>query len=75
AIVADQLPKESKNKFAYLTDSHVKNLGSGRYEVDSYVDCQNHEEPVRRIQYTMIVHWNGQRYALDDLTSEGVIKQ
>lgn len=68
-IFSHSLTSEN-NKFAYLTDSHIKKLGGNRYQVDSYVDCQNYNQRDKRIQYTMIVHWNGQEYAMENVKTE-----
>ncbi|WP_407311699.1 hypothetical protein [Desulfosporosinus sp. SB140] len=73
AIVAAQLPKDSNPKFSYLTDSHVKSLGDGKYEVDSYVDYLNNAKHANHIQYSMTLHWDGQKYDLVNLTSESTL--
>ena len=71
-IISHQIPAQGNNKFAYLTDSHIKNLGGDRYQVDSYVDCQNDNLQDKRVRYSMIVHWNGQEYAMEKLNTEGL---
>ena len=71
-IVSHKLPTQGGLKYAYLTDSHIKKLGGDRYQVDSYVDCQNDNQQDKRVQYTMVVHWNGQEYALEKLNTEGL---
>jgi len=71
-IVSNKLPTEGNLNYAYLTDSHIKNLGGDRYQVDSYVDCQNDNQQDKRVRYTMVVHWNGQEYAMEKLNTEGL---
>ncbi|EGW37340.1 hypothetical protein [Desulfosporosinus sp. OT] len=71
-IINYQIPTQGDKKFAYLTDSYIKNLGGDRFQVDSYVDCQNDNLQDKRIRYTMIVHWDGQEYAMEKLNTEGL---
>lgn len=66
-----QLPTQSNQKFALLTDSNVENLGGNRYKVESYVDSQNFNQQGKRVRYTMIVHWDGKAYAMEKLTTNG----
>ena len=71
-MFSHQLTTQGNIKYAYLTDSHIKNLGGDRYQVDSYVDCQNDNQQDKRVRYTMVVHWNGQEYTMENLNTEGL---
>lgn len=71
-LYSHEIPAQGNNRFAYLTDSHIKNLGGDRFQVDSYVDCQNDNQQAKRVRYTMIVQWNGQEYAMENLNIEGI---
>ena len=66
-----KLPTPSNHKFALLTDSNVENLGGKRYKVESYVDSQIDSQQGKRVQYTMIVHWDGNAYVMEKLTTNG----
>ncbi|TGE33040.1 hypothetical protein [Desulfosporosinus sp. Sb-LF] len=71
-IFNNQLLTQSNNKFALLTDSDVENLGGNRYKVASYVDFKNDNQQGKRIWFTMIVHWNGNAYDMENLTTKGI---
>jgi len=69
SIFGLQLPTRNNHKFAFLSDSYVENLGGNRYMVDSYVVSQNDNQQDQRIRFIMTLHWNGQAYTMENLTS------